>query len=243
MINFRDLGGYRTAAGRTVRWRRLFRSGALHHMSDADVERARGLGIRSILDLRRPDEVERLGLGPFAVPPVRRHTLPLIPEGGSSLLDRRYGRGISADRYLGYLAFDAGPFVAAIELLAEESTYPAVFHCTAGKDRTAVIAAFVLDLLGVDTPTIEADYALSNLAADALADHLRRDFELMKRGGSLPEGAPSPQLPADYRPVPPGAISEFLERVRRDFGSSRGYFEAQGVEPSTLDRLAELLLE
>ena len=58
VFNFRDLGGYRTAQGRAIRWRRLFRAGALHTMSDAEATHAHEqLGLRGILDLRRPDEI------------------------------------------------------------------------------------------------------------------------------------------------------------------------------------------
>lgn len=243
VANFRDLGGYRTADGRTVRWRRLFRSASLQHMSDADVERARGLGIRTVLDLRRPDEVDHLGVGPFVAAPLRHHRLPLLPEGATEQLNQRHGRGISGERYLDYLNFGSELFVTALKLLADESTHPALFHCTAGKDRTGVIAAFVLDILGVDHETIVEDYALSNLAAGALRQSIRREFEQLQRAGRLPDDAAPPQIVADWCPAPPEAMDGFLKGVRRKFGSSRGYFEAQGVEASTFDRLADALLE
>lgn len=247
VINFRDLGGYRASQGATVRWGRLFRSGGLHYMTDADVRQAREMGIRSVLDLRRPDEVVYQQLGPFMEPPTMHHALPLVPEDGSAQLDERYGRGISGDRYRGYMDF-VGPdypnyYVRALELFTSAETYPAVFHCTAGKDRTGVIAALMLDILGVDAKTIAEDYALSNLTRDGLIAQLRRDHVRRQELGDLPEGAPSPEPPADWLPVPPEAIGVYMGHVRRDFGSARGYFEAQGVAAGTFDRLAELLLE
>ena len=247
VINFRDLGGYRAAQGATVRWGRLFRSGGLHYMTEADVRQAREMGIRSVLDLRRPDEVVYQQLGLFMEPPTQHHALPLVPEDGSAQLDERHGAGISGDRYRGYMDFPESGYpnyyVRALELFTSEETYPAVFHCTAGKDRTGVIAALMLDILGVDAQTIAEDFALSNLTRDALIAQLGRDHLRRQQLGDVPEGSPPPQPPADWLPVPPEAIGVYMDHVRRDFGSARGYFEAQGVAAETFDRLAELLLE
>src|SRR5512147_882933 len=54
--NFRDFGGYATSSGRRVRWGRLYRSGAMHRFTPADRRRVAGLGVRTVVDLRRPDE-------------------------------------------------------------------------------------------------------------------------------------------------------------------------------------------
>ena len=248
VMNFRDLGGYHTVQGATVRWGRLFRSGGLHYMTDADVRQARAMGIRSVLDLRRPDEVAYQQFGPFMEPPTKHYAFSLIPEGGSPLLDERYGQGISGDRYRGYMDFagvDGHPnyYVQALELLASEETYPAVFHCTAGKDRTGVIAALVLDILGVDEQTIVDDYVLSNLTRDALIAQLGRDHVRRQELGEIPQDVEPREPPAEWLPVPPDAIGIYMDHVRRDFGSARGYFERQGVPAETFDRLAELLLE
>ena len=242
VVNFRDLGGYRTADERKVRWRLLFRSGALNNMTATDAVRARQLGIRNVLDLRRVDEI-RTGVGPLIAPPVRHHALPLLPEDGSTQLNERFGQRISAERYFAYLGFGAKPFIDVLELLARQETYPAVSHCSAGKDRTGVVAALILDILGVDAETIVQDYALSSRTADSLLILRRRVFAERKEQGLLPKDAQLPELPADYLASPPEAIRGFLERVRREFGSSRGYFEAQGVQPATFERLQAVLLQ
>ena len=247
VINFRDMGGYRTSSGRTLRWGRLLRSGSLHYMTEADGAHLRALDVRSVLDLRRPDEIGYQGTGSHLDASVVYYALPVVPHKGSDQLNERYGKGISGARYRGYMEF-AGPdhdnyFVRAIELLATPSTYPTVFHCTAGKDRTGVIGAFVLDILGVDMETIEADYELSNLAREGLIAQTARDSERRKATGDVPpEGLPT-RPDDDWLPVPLGTIGDFMTLIRDEFGSARGYFEAQGVEPATFDRLAELLLE
>ena len=71
VFNFRDLGGYRTRDGRTVRWRRLFRSDELHLMTNAEVAEARGvLGLTTVIDLRDPKVVAQDGTGPLIKPPI-----------------------------------------------------------------------------------------------------------------------------------------------------------------------------
>lgn len=242
VVNFRDLGGYRTLDGRSVRWRLLFRSGALHNMAAADLVRVQQFGIQSVLDLRRMDEI-RAGLGPFVMPPVHHHALPLVPENGTIQLNERFGQRISSERYFAYLGFGAKPFVAILELLAQPKTYPALFHCVAGKDRTGVVAALILDTLGVDIETIVLDYTLSRLATDALLTLEQRLFEEEKGQGHPPGEAQLSELPADYLAAPPEAIRGFLQRVHREFGSSRGYFEAQGVRSTTFEQLKAVLLE
>ena len=84
VMNFRDLGGYRTSQGATVRWGRLFRSGGLHYMTDADVRQARAMGIRSVLDLRRPDEIGYQGTGEHVDASIAYHPLPVVPHKGSN---------------------------------------------------------------------------------------------------------------------------------------------------------------
>src|SRR5262249_43120241 len=78
-LNFRDLGGYPTSAGRPVRWRRVFRSDALHLPTDADVARIRhGLGVRDVIDLRSTAEVRSEGRGLIEADPIRFHHVPLF---------------------------------------------------------------------------------------------------------------------------------------------------------------------
>src|SRR5689334_22922965 len=77
MFNFRDLGGYRAGGGRTVRWRRVFRSDSLHAIDPtADGAAWAELGVRTVLDLRRGFEVEQFGRVPHTDGLDYRH-LPL----------------------------------------------------------------------------------------------------------------------------------------------------------------------
>lgn len=232
-FNFRDVGGYATADGRVVRWGRYFRAGTPHRMTSGDLDRARQLRLASVIDLRRPDELRAsAGRPPLADPPVQYHQLPVVPEGGSDLLNERYGHGISGARYFGYL--EAGPeyFRRAFEVLADPASYPALVHCTAGKDRTGVLTALVLDLLGVPRPVVEADFALTNR-------DVQRQVERMRADGRIPEGGDVPDLG-----VPEQAIGDFLDLLQREYGSAAGYVESLGLDVGmTAAALSDALLE
>ncbi len=239
VFNFRDAGGYRAADGRQVRRRRLFRSDAVHRMTEADAARARKeLGVVNVLDLRRDDEVQRdgVGLGPLLQSPTRHHRfsiLPMLdrPGGVTAALDEEHGRGPSGGRYMAYLDMGAREFAGAVELLANEASYPALIHCTAGKDRTGVLVALLLNVLGVDDDTIVGDYELSN-----------RSTQMLVEAGRIPNDA-SPEDLQRYYGAPPEAMTTFLQRLGEQFGSAQGYLTSRGVSDDALDRIRAALLE
>ncbi|MEZ5261759.1 MAG: tyrosine-protein phosphatase [Acidimicrobiales bacterium] len=165
--NFRDLGGYQAADGRIVRWRRIFRSDALR-LTDADVAVLRDeIGLRLVIDLRTGFEFgHRDGGGNenyvrrnLAVGAQRVH-LPMVDE---TRIQRQASdeRPIAARSYLKMFERGGPALAEAFSLIAEPDNHPLVFHCAAGKDRTGILAAMLLGLLGVDDDTIVADYALS----------------------------------------------------------------------------------
>jgi protein-tyrosine phosphatase len=122
----------------------------------------------------------------------------------------------------------------AIDLLGEPEALPAVVYCAAGKDRTGVIVALVLSLVGVDRATIAADYALSDAPAAAL------------REWHLDNGTPPDQLAAAgiFR-APREAMELFLAAVDERFGSLDAYLEGIGVEvePARARLAASLLTD
>ena len=149
-----------------TRWRTLFRADGLGELTGTDLAVLRELGIRTVIDLRSGSELER---GRFDVDahPVAFHHFPFIDElPDAEDFDRR--PGLLGTQYLEIVRDAGGQILAALEVLAAPDALPAVFHCTAGKDRTGVLSAIVLSLLGVDEPTVVADYALSGEAMQRL---------------------------------------------------------------------------
>lgn len=168
-VNFRDLGGYLTGDGRRVRWGQLFRSGDLSHLSDADLAYLNHLELKLVCDLRvdfevkrspdrLPDGVVRLGL------PVRGGELPekvlydAVDNGDLSDLDSDFLLG--SNRM--FVSEFGQVYGEMVRKLSDGDRRPAVFHCTAGKDRAGFGAAIVLLMLGVPMETVFEDYLLTN---------------------------------------------------------------------------------
>ncbi len=236
--NFRDLGGYPTEDGARVRWRLLFRSDALHHVTPADVSRIVGeFAIGEIVDLRSTGELRSEGRGLLAEEAARFHHLPLFDSEVSedTLPDetRQAAEYTLADRYFLMAEYAREPIARVIGTLAD-STAPAVYHCAAGKDRTGVISAVLLSLLGVCDEIIVADYAASQENLDDIIDRL-----LASEGyQEMLEALPPETLHAE-----PETMVSLLERIRARYGSMHGYARGIGVSDASIERLRGRLLE
>ncbi len=234
-FNFRDLGGYPTANGGVTRWGRLFRSDTLHELTAADVEVLRSLGLATIIDLRTSRELERTGRGPMASEPVAFRHLSVIrdAEGEATAAPALPGEELST-RYLWYLESGREPLVEALSLVSDPGHLPLVFHCAAGKDRTGVLAALVLDLLGVEPEVIVADYVITAGRMDLILTRYRSDPDVAARMADVPA----------YRfAVEADTMERFLAGLHEQYGGARAWATASGVDPARLDRMADLLLD
>jgi protein-tyrosine phosphatase len=169
-LNFRDLGGYGGLDGRTVRWGLVYRSDNLAAVTAAGWSSLAELGLRSVYDLRHDVERER---APSLIPDDLGIAATHLPIGGEAaeapdlvdLLRQSEGRGYGLDFMIelnrSLLADHATVFGGLLTELAIPERLPAVFHCTAGKDRTGVAAALLLTVLGVDRATVLDDYELT----------------------------------------------------------------------------------
>ena len=165
--NFRDLGGYPATDGRTVRWRQIFRSNHLGHVTEADIEVLRSLRLKCAFDFRGTEErvAAMCGLAEIAV-----HSLPIEPTVVATLRARlAAGVALSSadalevirDSYRNYVRYSTPSFRALFAHLLEDRA-PLVIHCTAGKDRTGFACALILHALGVSGDLIAEDYLLTN---------------------------------------------------------------------------------
>lgn len=233
--NFRDLGGYTNREGRRVRWRHLFRADALGTLSDGDVQRVRGeLGVRTVVDLRHARECALKGTAAFADgETVRLHHLPLnrtdVPD--DDPLPEMDDLGAV---YL-WISRGVGPVLARVmQCIAADDAVPLVFHCAAGKDRTGIIAAVLLELLGVPDEVIVADYALTELVGQDIRPEDRAAvFHAYQQDGP----------PAEALNARPHHMVTFLEGIRTVHGSVRDYVATYGVNEPLIARLRERLLE
>jgi protein-tyrosine phosphatase len=234
-VNFRDLGGYRTADGRRIAWRRLFRADGLNKLSEGDRNQLADLGLATVIDLRTVDEAEQRGRFPVDLVPVRYVDLPLtdVLPSPEELPDWKEASYV-ASRYVQMVTQGGPALTRAITVLADADSLPAVFHCSAGKDRTGVLSALVLSFLGVPDETIVVDYALSAAAMGRLLERLKAEY---------PESVDAVEkfAPAILHVVPE-TMEEFLASMRSEYGSYDALAEALGVTEA-MARLAEKVLE
>jgi protein-tyrosine phosphatase len=175
--NFRDLGGMRTADGKTVRWGQLFRSDTLTHLTAHDYERLNAIGISLVCDLRSREERKtgstewRDGSPVFVLAAVGEDSNGASLGGtqmeklqsGNVTLDE--GRSIFEGFYVQMVFGSAAKFGSVLRAI-ETTDRPAMFHCTGGRDRTGITAALLLHILGVPHETIVEDFVLSTKYLD-----------------------------------------------------------------------------
>ena len=165
--NFRDLGGYTAADGRTVKKGLVFRSDDLNDLSQDDLDVVSELGVRTVVDFRDHKEIADY---PDRLPETATN-LVALPIGAGRLmagfslgrLDRDKTTGIMISVYRALVNDFQYVYHEFFSLLANPDNLPLLFHCTAGKDRTGLAAALFLSALGVKREIIEEDYLLSNV--------------------------------------------------------------------------------
>ena len=233
-FNVRDLGGLRTVDGAVVQRGRVFRADGVHRLRDEDLARARALELRTVIDLRTATEIDRGGRFPVEDYPVDWHSLPLLRRiwSDDELVPTTGAADFLRDRYLDMLVDGAESLATIVGLVADG--HPALFHCAAGKDRTGVVAALLLGLVGVHRDEIVADYHATAGAMGAFVDWLTLEY---------PEAIDAmTSQPPEYLEAPPEAMAGFLDVVDERHGSIEGLADHLGITSATIQRLRETLL-
>jgi protein-tyrosine phosphatase len=243
--NFRDLGGYRAADGRAVRWGLLFRSNDLSGLTASDRDYLRRAGLRLVCDLRSARERSETPDRP--VPGAQTVDLPidLLGVEPDAMRERILNGAIAAlpvelimqRAYRSFVTEESETWAALLRRLARPESLPAVVHCTAGKDRTGFAAALVLLALGVPEETVFEDYLLSN--------RYRRDYHAFVLRW-VPLASLFRTDPADLLPLLEARRSYLqasLDAMRELHGSVDGYLEqALGVDAELRSALRHRLL-
>lgn len=250
--NFRDMGGYICAGGGRMRFKRLFRSGGLNLFTDSAGPQLGALGVRTIWDLRRASERAH---APTRWPDdsVRLHYLddPVdVSSSAWSFWPRGQTAGAPELRDAMIALYASMPQWLSTRLRGlfaalSHDEVPLVFHCSAGKDRTGVVAALIMSALGVGRETIYEDYLLTNRAVDLEGHFVRQRGSTLGLGGTwemLSELAPEARralLAADV-----DYLDAAFRTIEREHGSVAGYLEAAlGVGPGEQRALQRLLVE
>ena len=206
--NFRDLGGYRAADGRQVRWGRIYRSGAMSGLIAEYLDYLNHLNLRVVCDLRSLDE-------------RRGAPSPFVHSGGVELLSADYRITRTAEKlgqpktraeaidafaatYLNFIDLLEPQYRAMFNrLLAGEM--PLAMHCSAGKDRTGMASALILSVLGVPRETVIADFALTQVYSPSRMT----SAQLTDPGRAMRLGV-SPELSRMFASMPDDVVDVFM---------------------------------
>jgi protein-tyrosine phosphatase len=247
--NARDLGGYATAEGRSVKWGMLYRSDSIASLDARDLAVLGKLQLSVVTDFRSAQEREgaqdRLPQQSPAI--VYQNVAVNNPAVDVAELGRRvYAGDITDDELLVLLdrrAYVTDPALRAawgnwLRSLAEPGALPQLFHCTAGKDRTGFAAALVLLALGVPRETVMDDFLLSNHFLSA------RIEEGIARIQANTDGVLDPDVLAQVIGVSASSLEDAFAAMEARYGSVDGYIrDGLGIDEATRARLQQALLE
>jgi protein-tyrosine phosphatase len=252
--NLRDLGGYPTADGKFVGRGRLLRSEALTHAGVSEMHAVwqeshashyQALALRTVIDLRSENETQKVPSAWEAATGAQVVPLP-IAEGVEGTDTDVMGKVLSgalsrfdvedlADLYTATLDRRAETFAAAIRVLADADRLPALVHCSAGKDRTGLFIALVLEVLGVERSLIVEDYALTGVL---------RPNRVEAYAALLREAGVEPDAVRVLFETPAAAMELALRHLDYEYGGAAAYLvDRGGLAPADLDALRVALTE
>lgn len=241
VLNFRDIGGIPTKGSGIIKQGIIFRSANTDNISREDISRLRELNIRTIVDLRAPQEIKKrrrtiehtdtLSLPLDFQKTTRERLKPYLYKKGSE----KILSDISNQLYQDILDASAPAFRQVVELLVSGEGSPILIHCFAGKDRTGILVALILLALGADRQDIVDDFMKSN---DALLPYFRKRLMIRKiiTFGYFPSDRMLFVITVKQR-----NIDSIIDRVNNHYGGIEGYLASTGLDISKLKDLREKL--
>lgn len=235
-FNTRDFGGHPTQHGQTVAWRQLVRSDNLVRLTAAGQKALIDFGVCTIIDLRFPGELKAnpspfTNLDPENLQPLYQH-VSLIPEDFETNPPPMKWKS-EAERYSAAIEHFGTRIAAVIKIVANASSGVTLLYCHAGKDRTGIVSAVLLSLLGVAAEDVAADYAASAIHLQPLVEQLRAKI------GNDPKARAqlTKSMAAD-----PGTMLEMLNFTERTYGGVEAYLLQSGVTQKEIDAIRDRLL-
>jgi protein-tyrosine phosphatase len=248
--NIRDLGGYSTCDGGTIRWNMFLRADGLENLTPESQAALVDYGVRTVIDLRNTSEIEQyrdvfekssvvtyfhqnmIGDDPLPID----ETLDKVnskEKADQSSLDEPSKRFLEI--YKSILDHRSAQVIKTLDTIASSEMLPALVHCAAGKDRTGIITALVLGLVGVPEETIVKDYALTAFYL------LRRDLE---EHATL-EKPSFPYTIEEYQRqhCAPETMIEMLQHLKVHYGGIEGYVLGASFTRQQINILRTSLVE
>jgi len=235
LVNIRDLGGMVTQDGRTLRSGRVIRSDNPKALTDVGREQfLEQVAPGYVIDLRMALEFRREGydLGPG----IEIVNCPMTPQSGVN--QEQIDAGMCdnlIDDYMQQIAVNGQYVAEALAVIADADRQPVVVHCTAGKDRTGIVIAMLLDILGVSHDHITADYHVTTRNMAPIIEGIRNAPVFRENGLA---DAPDWIFASD-----PETMAGFLARLTETYGGAEAWALAQGLTPDQIASLRSSLLD
>ena len=232
--NFRDLGGYNSSLGGHVKEGALYRSNSLAMLSDEDIKLILEKGIRTVIDLRTDFEIHRGQSRLKDVEGVGYYKISLIDNVHSQdhkTFEKNMPKSMG-ELYKNLLDNSSHSIVKVFDIILENSDSAVVFNCTAGKDRTGVIAALILDLLCVDKKDIVEDYTITEKLMESVTLKFKQDYKEAT-------GKAVPDYLFESRQE---SIEEFLDHLYDKYTNAEGYLIKSGFGKEKIDKFRKAYL-
>lgn len=234
--NFRDLGGLKTDEGRTLSSFKIFRSDSLDDLTDSDINFLKRHNVKAIIDLRASIELDEDVPRIHSDEDFHVHKLPLSDSW--EIWDELTGderKSLLSRRYQSYVNEAGSNIALAIKIIITEleENNSVVFHCTAGKDRTGVVALILLSLLSVNKDEIVSDYSKTKIALPHIIEKLSTKKQFKERLITNP--------PEVYEANEITAI-QFLDAFESEFGSFANWATSHGISENEIDNLRNAVL-
>ena len=255
--NTRDIGGYETSDGRTLRWRQIIRSDNLSRLTARDFQKLEEMGLKTIIDLRTERENEQgptewQGENPPDIYhfPIGRADNDWFNKQRKMLKSNRFTERQSMEHMVnGYrMIADEGlpSYQELMALVLDESNWPILIHCNAGKDRAGIATMLILEALGVDRETIMEDFLLTNTVSRTeekagILSKERKNYG--NRPGSGMGGGRGPSANAWFPivGVAPEMLEAFYSEADEQYGSIDALLTEIGVDQEARGALAASL--
>jgi len=248
--NTRDIGGYQTSDLRTLRWRQIIRSENLSRLTASDFQKLEEMGLKTVIDLRTDKEHDRsptvwLGDNPpefFHFPVGDAHNDWFKAQ--RKMMRRNSFTEKQALEHMveGYrMIAEVGPpsYQKLMDVVLDQSNWPVLIHCNAGKDRAGVATALILEALGVDRETIMEEFLLTNEIgrSEKKAILLAKERKNSNRFGLGPPARAWFPIVG----VRPEMLEAFYASVDEQYGSIDAFLTEMGVDQDARSALAASL--